>query len=100
MRFAIVLLFQALYHASLAAPIQRTSYQKYTSSPVGNPKDSPICYHRWRHHGHLTFRLARLESCGAWTVQQTTTTNMDNPIGEPQSCSRPYRALVEHSWTG
>ena len=99
MRFLIVLLLHLAPLAGLAAPIQRVPYPYTIFSPVGSPKDTPVCHHRWRHYGHLTFRLARLESCRAWTVQQATATYMDSANGEAEHCSRKSEAMVGKPWT-
>ena len=100
MRLIIVLLLHVAPLASLAAPIHRVSYPYTIFSPVGSLKDSPICYHRPRYYGHLTFRLARLESCRAWTVQQANTTDMDSADGEAECCFRKPEVMVGKPWTG
>ena len=100
MRLIIVLLLHVAPLAGLAAPIQRVSYPYTIFSPTGSLRDPPICNHRWRHYGHLTFRLARLEPCRAWTVQQATTTYMDSANREAEPCSRKSEAMVGKPWTG
>ena len=100
MRLAIVLLLHVAPLAGLAAPIHRVSYPYTIFGPVESLKGPPICYHRWRYYGHLTFRLARLESCRAWTVEQANTTYMDGANGEAEHCSRKSEAMVGKPWTG
>ena len=100
MRFNIVLLLHVAPLAGLAAPIQRLSYPYTIFSPGTSLKDPSIGYHRRRHYGHLTFRLARLEFCCAWTVQQATTPYMDSADREPEHCSRTSEAMVGKPWTG
>lgn len=100
MRFVILLLLHVAPLAGFAAPIQRVSYPYTVFSPAESLKDSPICNHRWRYYGHLTFRLARLESCRAWTVEQANTTYMDSANGEAGHCSRKSETMVGKPWTG
>ena len=100
MRLIIVLLLCVAPLAGLAAPIHLVSYPYTTFGPVGSLKDPPICYHHWRHYGHLTFRLAHLESCRAWTVEQATTTYMDSANREAEHCSRKSEVMVGKPWTG
>lgn len=99
MRLIVILLLHVAPLAGLAAPIQRVSYPYTIFSPVGSLEDPPVCYHRGRHYGHLAFRLARLESCRAWTVQQATATYMDSANGEAEHCSRKSEAMVGKPWT-
>ena len=100
MRLVIVILLLLAPLAGLAAPIQRVSYSYTIVNPVETLQGPPICYHRWRYHGHLTFRLARLDSCRAWTVEQANTTDMDGADGEAEHCSRKSEAMVGKPWTG
>lgn len=100
MRLVIVLLLHVAPLAGLAAPIQRVSYPYTIFSPVESLDGPPICHHRWRYYGHLTFRLARLEFCRAWTVEQANTTYVDGANGEAEHCSRKPGAMVGKLWTG
>ena len=100
MRLVIVLLLHVAPLAGLAAPIRRVSYPYTIFNPVEPLKDPPICYQRWRYHGHLTFRLARLESCRAWTLEQANTTYMDGTDKEAEHFSRKSESMVGKSWTG
>ena len=63
MQTALLLLLVAPL-AGLAAPVEKPSTPYYLVNAEGIASDfSPTCYRRWRHHGHLTFRLARVQSC-------------------------------------
>ena len=99
MRFLTVLLLHLTSLAGLAAPIPRVPFPYTIFSPLGSLKDTPVCHHRLRHYGHLTFRLARLESCRAWTVQQATATYMDSANGEAERRPRKSEAMVGKPWT-
>ena len=99
MRFFTVLLLHLAPLAGLVAPIPRVPSPYTIFGPLGSPKDTPICHHRLRHYGHLTFRLARLESCRAWTVQQATATYMDSANGETERRPRKSEAMVRKTWT-
>lgn len=63
MRIALLLLLVAPL-TGLAAPIEKPSciYRLINGEPIPNEL-SPTSYRRWRHHGHLAFRLARVQSC-------------------------------------
>lgn len=75
MQIALLLLLVAPL-AGLAAPIEKLSspYHLVNTEAIPNEK-SPTCYRRWRHHGHLTFRLARVQSCGGRTDKRRSSTN-------------------------
>ena len=99
MRLFTILLLHVASLVGIAAPIQRVSYPYTIFSPAVSLKDPPVCHHRWRYYGHLTFRLARLESCREWTVQQATTMYMDSANGEAEHYSRNSKAMVGKPWT-
>lgn len=70
MQVALLLLLVAPL-AGLTAPIEKPSYRYHLICVEKSPNElSPTCYRRWRHHGHLTFRLARVQSCSGQTDQQ------------------------------
>ena len=70
MQTALLLLLVAPL-AGLAAPIEKSSspYHLVNAEAIPNGS-SPTCYRRWRHHGHLTFRLARLQPCSGRVQRQ------------------------------
>lgn len=75
MQFALLLLLVAPL-AGLAAPIEKPSSPHHLAYVEELPnKLSPTRYRRWRHHGHLTFRLARVLSCSGQTNQQDSSAN-------------------------
>ena len=75
MRIAFLLLLVAS-RAGLAAPIEKPSspYLLLNAQAASN-EIPPICYRHWLHHGHLTFRLARVQSCNGWTERQDSSAN-------------------------
>lgn len=81
MQIALLLLLVAPL-AGLAAPIEKPSspYHLVKNGEAVPSELSPTCYRRWRHHGHLTFRLAHVRSCSRQTDQQVSSakTNMDH----------------------
>lgn len=75
MRIAFLLLLVAPL-AGLAAPIEKPSSPYLLVNAQAAPNEiSPICYRHWRHHGHLTFRLARVQPCNGRTEQQYSSAN-------------------------
>lgn len=57
--------------AGLAAPIEKPSSPYHLVNAEAVPNElSATCYRRWRHHGHLTFRLARVQPCSGRTEQK------------------------------
>ena len=83
MHAALLLLLVAPL-AGLAVPIEKPSSPYYLVNADAIPSDSsPTCYRRWRHHGHLTFRLARVQSCGSRTDKKASSANPNlhpNPV--------------------
>lgn len=74
MQVALLLLLAAPL-AGLAAPIEKPSSRYHLICVEKSANElSPTCYRRWRHHGHLTFRLARVQSCSE-TDQQDLSAN-------------------------
>ena len=70
MQTAVLLLLLAPL-AGFTAPIEKPSTPYHLVNAETLPTgSSPTCYRRWRHHGHLTFRLARVQSCSRRTVKQ------------------------------
>lgn len=75
MQVAFLLLLVAPL-AGLAAPIEKPSSFYHLDDAEEFPNElSPTCYRRWRHHGHLTFRLAHVQSCSGQTDQQDPSAN-------------------------
>lgn len=75
MRIAFLLLLVAPL-AGFPAPIKKLSSPYHLVDAQAIPNDlSPTCYRRWRHHGHLTFRLSRVQSCSGRTDQQGSSAN-------------------------
>ena len=82
MQIALLLLLLAPL-AGLAAPIEKPSSPYHLVNGNAEASDfSPTCYRRWRHHGHLTFRLARVQSCSGRSHRQDSSTNTN---GYPES---------------
>ena len=103
MNIAMVLLLLGASLAGLAAPVSRHSLPYHIFGPNSFPLDSPpICYRRWRHHGHLTFRLTRLDSCIGVFDQRTPfdDTNFKVSSGEAQSESTNSKVLTARTWNG
>ena len=73
MQIAFLLLLVAPL-AGLTAPVERPSSPYYLVNADAF-SSSPTCYRRWRHHGHLTFRLARVQSCSERTIKQVSSAN-------------------------
>lgn len=93
MQFTLLLLLAAPL-AGLAAPIEKPSSPRHLDHVEELPdKLSPTCYCRWRHRGHLTFRLARLLSCSGHTDQQDSSANTN-----VQTESVPNRSAI--AWVG
>ena len=72
-----LLLFLVAPLACLAAPTEKPSSRYHLICIEKSPDElSPTCYRRWRHHGHLTFRLARVQSCSADQQESSANTNV------------------------
>ena len=70
MHIVITLLLLVSLPPSLAAPIPRRSSSLRIFGPRPASLDTAnVCHRHRRHHGHLTFRLARLDSCSAVSDQ-------------------------------
>ena len=103
MNIAIILLLLGASLAGLAAPVSRHSSPYHVFGPNSFPVDSPpLCYRRWRHHGHLTFRLARLDSCSEASEQRSgfDNTYINFPVTEAQSKSAEPKAITARTWDG
>lgn len=75
MQTALLLLLVAPL-AGLAAPIEKPSSTYHHINAEAVPNNSPPTYYRrWRHHGHLTFRLARVQPCSGRTNKQARSAN-------------------------
>ena len=62
--------------AGLAAPIEKPSSPYHLPNAETVPNDLPPTYYRrWRHHGHLTFRLARVQPCSRRINKQARSAN-------------------------
>ena len=78
MQTALLLLLVAPL-AGIPAPVEKPSSPYRPINAEANPgESSPTCYRRWRHHSHLTFRLARVQSCSRQTDRRgpSTRTNV------------------------
>lgn len=89
--------------AVLAAPVEKHSTPYHIFGPSAFPLDSsPICYRRWRHHGHLTFRLARLDTCPGMSDQPDSAEDKNINCQSGESCldSRRIPKMVASKWVG
>ena len=103
MHVAGILLLLVVPVAGLAAPIEKHSTPYQIFSPSTFPLDSsPICYRRWRHHGHLTFRLARLHSRGGVCNQHNSPDNANIHYQNTKAKSRPAgsKTIAAKHWVG
>ena len=99
MRIALLLLLLGPL-ACLAAPIERPSSPYYVLDSGGLPsEESPTCYRRWRHHGHLTFRLARVRTHCRMYNEQKSSTNRKLRVQKSQSVASKPRATISKTWT-
>jgi len=95
MHTATILLLLVAPLAGLAAPIVRHSSPDHIFRPKVFPRDSSrLCHRRWRHHGHLTFRLARLDSCSEVSDQ-----HIHAHTAESRPDPRDPKVVTSSSWT-
>lgn len=87
----------------MSAPIERHSIPYHIFESNAFPLDaSPVCYRHGRHHGHLTFRRARLDTCSGvfHPIQRAEDEDSSRQNAECRSELSKAPGRVAKDWAG
>lgn len=100
---AIMFLLLTVPLPGMSAPIEKHSAPNHIFGSNAFPLDSsPICNRHGRHHGHLTFRRARLDTCNGVFHPKQGVEDPDTSRQSAESSSDTGKATIRFArdWAG